>query len=146
MLRSWILEVDEPQRPYAEVAARIAARTAAEDPIFVWGAAPHLYQLARRPLGARFLFCQFLTGVSPGTRTATGEVDAAPSVVREAWDMLFADLEARRPRLFVDTAPADWDHYGQFPIARYPALQRYVAAHYRPVETVAGVHLYERLP
>jgi hypothetical protein len=60
--------------------------------------------------------------------------------------MLFADLEQRRPVLFVDAAAAGWDGYDKFPLARYPRLHAYVDQHYRPVEVRAGVVLYRRLP
>jgi hypothetical protein len=60
--------------------------------------------------------------------------------------MLFADLDRRRPALFVDTAAAGWDGYDKFPLARYPRLRAYVDHNYRPVDVRAGVVLYRRLP
>jgi hypothetical protein len=59
--------------------------------------------------------------------------------------MLFADLETRRPVLFVDAAAAGWDGYGKYPLARYPRLRAYVDAHYRSLEARDGVVLYRRL-
>jgi hypothetical protein len=132
--------------PYDQVAARIAALTAPEDRIFVWGNSPQLYVRARRPMGARFSFCNYLTGESPGTPTQTGDWDANANQLPAAWDMLFADLERRRPALFVDAAAAAWDGYGKFPLARYPRLQVYVGRHYRLADISAGVLLYRRLP
>jgi hypothetical protein len=63
-----------------------------------------------------------------------------------AWDMLFADLDQRRPALFVDAAAAHWDGYEKFPVDRYPRLRSYVDQHYRRVETRDGVVLYRRAP
>jgi len=60
--------------------------------------------------------------------------------------MLFADLDQRRPALFVDAAAAGWDGYDKFPLARYQRLRSYVDLHYRPVETRAGVVLYRHVP
>ena len=60
--------------------------------------------------------------------------------------MMFADLDRRRPALFVDAAAAGWDGYDKFPLSRYPRLRAYVDRYYRPVETRAGVVLYRRLP
>ena len=136
-------EGDEP--PYEDVAARIAALTAPDDRIFVWGNSPQLYVLARRPMGARFSFCNYLTGESPGTPTETGQRDADTNQLPAAWDMLFADLDRRRPALFVDAAAAGWDGYDKFPLARYPRLRAYVDHNYRPVDVRAGVVLYRRL-
>jgi len=137
--------LDEREPPTAEVAARIAALTAADDRIFVWGNTPQLYLLARRPMGARFSSCNFVTGESPGTPTESGQWSADANQSPARWQMLFADLERRRPALFVDAAAADWNGYGKYPLARYPRLRAYVDVHYRPVEVRAGVVLYRRL-
>jgi hypothetical protein len=137
--------LDEREPPYGAVAARIDALTGADDRIFVWGNSPQLYVLARRPMGARFSFCNYMTGESPGTPTETGQRNADANQLPAAWEMLFADLERRRPALFVDAAAAGWDGYDKFPIARYPRLRAYVDQHYRPVDVSAGVVLYRRL-
>ena len=138
--------LDESEPPYGDVATRIAAITAPDDRIFVWGNSPQLYVLARRPMGTRFSFCNYMTGESPGTPTETGQWDADANQLPAAWDMLFTDLERRRPALFVDAAAAGWDGYDKFPLARYPRLRAYVDNNYRPLESRAGVALYRRLP
>jgi hypothetical protein len=138
--------LDEGEPPYADVAARIASLTGVDERIFVWGNSPQLYILARRPMGTRFSFCNYMTGESPGTPTETGQWNADANQWPVAWDMLFADLERRRPALFVDAAAAGWDGYDKYPLARYPRLRVYVDHHYRPLEVRAGVILYRRLP
>ncbi len=140
--RSLAARLDEAEPRYDEVAARITALTAADERIFVWGNSPQLYVLARRPMGARFSFCNYMTGESPGTPTETGARNADANQLPAAWDMLFDDLERRRPALFVDAAAAGWDGYDKFPLARYPRLRVYVDRHYRAVEVHAGVVLY----
>jgi hypothetical protein len=140
------LDVDAGEPPYDEVAARMAAKTSPDERVFVWGNSPQLYVLAQRPMGTRFSFCNYMTGESPGTPTETGQWDADANQLPAAWDMLFADLDRRRPALFVDAAAAGWDGYDKFPLARYPRLLSYVDRYYRPVETRAGVVLYRRLP
>jgi hypothetical protein len=142
--RSVAAALDEREPPYEQVAARIAARTGPDDRIFVWGNSPQLYYVARRPLGARFSFCNYVTGESPGTPTETGAWNSDANQLPAAWDMLLDDLDRRRPRLFVDAAAAGWDGYGKYPLARYPRLRDYVARNYRAVEAPAGVVLYER--
>jgi hypothetical protein len=144
--RSLSVSLDEGEPPYEQVAARIADLAAVDERIFVWGNSPQLYVLARRPMGARFSFCNYLTGESPGTPTETGQWNADANQLPAAWEMLFADLERRRPALFVDAAAAGWDGYGRYPIARYPRLRAYVDLHYQPVEVRANVVLYRRLP
>ena len=137
--------IDEGEPRYDEVAARIDALTTPGERIFVWGNSPQLYVLARRPMGARFSFCNYMTGESPGTPTETGQKNADANQLPAAWDMLFADLDQRRPALFVDAAAAGWDGYDKFPLARYPRLRAYVAEHYRSIAVQAGVVLYRRV-
>ena len=137
--------IDEGEPRYDQVAARIAELTTVDERVFVWGNSPQLYVLARRPMGARFSFCNYLTGESPGTPTETGQRNADANQLPAAWEMLFADLEQRRPALFVDAAAAGWDGYGKYPLGRYPRLRAYVEQHYRPVEVRGGVVLYRRL-
>jgi hypothetical protein len=144
--RSVAADLDEREPPYDEVAARIAKLTTPEERIFVWGNSPQLYVLARRPMGTRFSSCNFVTGESPGTPTETGRWDADTNQNPTTWQMLFADLERRRPALLVDAAAAGWNGYDKYPLARYPRLAAYVAEHYRPVEVRAGVVLYRRAP
>jgi hypothetical protein len=137
--------IDEREPRYDEVAARIAELTTPDERIFVWGNSMQLYVLARRPMGARFSFCNYMTGESPGTPTETGARDADANQLAAAWGMLFDDLERRRPALFVDAAAAGWDGYGKYPLDRYLNLRAYVDQHYRQVDVRAGVVLYRRL-
>jgi hypothetical protein len=136
---------DEGAPRYDEVAARIAELTAVDERIFVWGNSPQLYFLAHRPMGTRFSFCNYLTGESPGTPTETGQWSADDNQLPAAWDMLFEDLERRRPALIVDASAAGWDGYDKFPLARYPRLRAYVDRDYRQVDVRAGVVMYRRL-
>jgi hypothetical protein len=96
-------------------------------------------------MGARFSSSNFVTGESPGTPTETGRWNADANQSPARWEMLFADLERRRPALFVDAAAAGWDGYGRYPLARYPRLRAYVDQNYRPVDVREGVVLYRRL-
>ena len=143
--RALAARLDEGEPPYEDVAARIDALTAPDERVFVWGNSPQLYILARRPMGTRFSFCNYMTGESPGTPTESGQWSADANQLPASWDMLFADLEARQPALLVDAAAAGWDGYDKFPLGRYPRLRAYVDAHYRPAEVDAGVVLYRRL-
>ncbi|HEX7598240.1 MAG TPA: hypothetical protein VF518_08500, partial [Polyangia bacterium] len=132
--RPLAVTLDESQPNRHDVAARMAALTSPDERVFVWGNSPQLYWLARRPMGSRFSFCNYMTGESPGTPTETGQWNAEANQLPTAWKMLFADLESRKPALFVDTAAAGWNGYDKFPVTRYPHLATYLHQHYRPVE------------
>jgi hypothetical protein len=138
--------LDEGEPPYDRVAAQIASVSTPLERMFVWGNSPQLYILARRSMGTRFSFCNYMTGESPGTGTETGARNADANVLPISWTMLFDDLEQRRPALFIDAAAAGWDGYDKFPIARYPQLSSYLAAHYRKIAVADHVVIYRRSP
>jgi hypothetical protein len=144
VLRAEVIAQTDPEPRYDGVVAELRRVSRETDRVFVWGNTPQLYVLALRPMGTRFSFCNYMTGVSPGTRTETGEGDADRNRLRDAWPMLFADLEARRPRWIVDASAAGWDGYAAFPVSRYPPLHSYVLGHYHVRSRVDGVTVYER--
>jgi 4-amino-4-deoxy-L-arabinose transferase-like glycosyltransferase len=128
---------------YRAIAAAVRARTAPDDALVVWGNLPVVYFEAGRPLGTRFVFSNYQTGLSPATRTQSDPgADASANVVAESWEMFAADLAARRPKIFVDTSPGNFGGYGKFPLWRFPRLQEIVDRNYAPVGDVAGVRLY----
>jgi hypothetical protein len=144
VLRATVVGHFDPKPPYQTVADRLRKISRPDDAIFVWGHSTEIYVMAQRQPGTRFSFCDYLTGTSPGTLSATGMADPTPNVVGPAWDMLFEDLDRRRPRFFLDPSPAGWDGYRRFPLSRYPRLQAYVRTHYAERDEVAGVTIYER--
>jgi hypothetical protein len=135
----------QPEPDYSAMARFIDSHSASDDSLFVWGNSPVLYFEAGRPLGSRFAFANYLTGLSPATSSQTDpNVDATANIVPESWDMLEADLAQRRPRLIVDASPGDIGHYGKFPPARFPRLQAILSHDYRPLGDLAGVRVFER--
>jgi 4-amino-4-deoxy-L-arabinose transferase-like glycosyltransferase len=135
----------DPEPNYPAIAAFVAAHSAPTDSLAVWGNAPRLYFEARRPLGCRFVFSNYLSGLSPGTRTQTDpQTDASANVVAESWDMFESDMAERRPRLFVDTSPGNIAGYGKFPPSRFARLRAVLARDYTPLGEVAGAVILER--
>ena len=60
----------EPDPDYAQRRRAGSMRTRApDDAICIWGNSPVLYFDADRPLGCRFVFANYLTGLSPATPT-----------------------------------------------------------------------------
>ena len=93
---------------YPTIARFIRARSLPTDELVVWGNVPVLYFEAQRPLGSRFVFSNYLTGLSPATRTQSDPgADASANVVGESWEMFVSDLSTRLPALFVDTSPGN---------------------------------------
>lgn len=123
----------------------IAGRSQPDEDLFIWGNTPLLYHFAARRMGSRFSFCNYLTGLSPGTPSEYDPSTQPSSVSNGAWPLLLDDLEQRRPALFLDTAVAGWKGYGKFPLRRYPALDTYVATHYRIDTEIDAAVLYRRI-
>jgi hypothetical protein len=111
----------------------------------VWGNSPVLYFEANRSLGCRFVFSNYLTGASPATATQTDPtVDSSRFIVHEAWPMLEADLDQRRPRFIVDGSPGNIAFYGKYPPSQFPLLARVLQCAYDARADVAGMRIYER--
>lgn len=129
----------------AGIGRAIAARTAPGDTIWVWGNVPQLYFASGRSPGVRFSFCNYLTGLSPGTPSEYDDAfDPGAHAVQWAWDLALRDLDEKRPALVLDTAAARLKSYGKFPVAAYPSFARYLAAHYRREGAIEGVVVYRR--
>lgn len=135
----------EPDPDYQAIAAFVDAHSTPADRLIVWGNVPVLYFEANRPLGSRFVFSNYLTGLSPATSTQSDPAaDASANVVAESWTMLEADLRDRQPALFVDTSAGNIAAYGKFPPVRYPRLQAILDRDYRPIGEVAGARVFAR--
>jgi hypothetical protein len=133
----------EPDPAYGSVIAWLDQRGAGA--LCVWGNSPVLYFEADRPLGCRFVFSNYLTGLSPATATQSdAHIDSSHNIVAEAWPMLERDLAERQPRFIVDGSPGDVDHYGKYPPAKFPRLASLLACAYDPAADIAGMRIYER--
>jgi 4-amino-4-deoxy-L-arabinose transferase-like glycosyltransferase len=130
---------------YRAIAGFVRTHSAPGDGLVVWGNVPVLYFEADRPLGSRFVFSNYLTGLSPATRTQSDpQADASANVVGESWEMFVTDLEDRLPQLFVDTSPGNLGAYGKFPLSRFPRLQSIVDRNYSPIGDIAGTRVFAR--
>jgi hypothetical protein len=121
------------------VADRISALSTPGDRIFVWGVWPALYVESDRVMATRFP--GFLRGFPRTSGLPPNNWDTSPDV----WPTLLSDLERNPPALIVDTAAAGWSDFSRYPMSDYPVLAQYVAAHYKPVDTVDGVVIYARV-
>jgi 4-amino-4-deoxy-L-arabinose transferase-like glycosyltransferase len=130
---------------YQAIAEFVRAHSAPTDRLVVWGNLPVIYFEADRPLGSRFVFSNYLTGLSPATRTQSDpSADASANVVAESWEMFVADLNSRLPKIFVDTSPGNLGAYGKFPLSRFPRLEAIVDRNYSPIGEVGGTRIFVR--
>jgi 4-amino-4-deoxy-L-arabinose transferase-like glycosyltransferase len=137
----------QPDPDYPAVVAWLDAHAAPDDAICIWGNSPVLYFDANRPLGCRFVFANYLTGLSPATATQTdATVDSSRNIVPEAWDMLEDDLRTRVPPFLIDGSPGDVGFYGKYPPSKFPRLARVLACDYAPAADVIGMRIYRRVP
>ncbi len=136
----------EPDPDYASVVAWLDAHAPRRESLCIWGNSPVLYFEAERPLGCRFVFANYLTGLSPATPTQTDpRADSAKNVVPQAWDMLEADLAERQPMFIVDGSPGNVGFYAKYPPEAYPRLAKILVCRYEPEALVAGMRIYRRL-
>ena len=146
LLHTRVMElIDQPDPDYAHMARVVDAAAGPTESICIWGNLPVLYFEAERPLGCRFPFANYLTGMSPATSTQYDpRVDASMNIVPEAWVMLEEDFATRRPKLVLDASWQDVGNYGKFPPAKFPRLAAILARDYRVLTVVEGVRVLER--
>ena len=70
--------------------------------------------------------------------------DTTPFAVPVAWEMLWSDLNEKKPVYFIDTSPGNFHQYGKYSLRKFKHLQNYVDTHYRLEQEVAGALLYRR--
>ncbi len=130
---------------YDQISTYVHDHTRADERVFVWGYFPLIYVAADRLSATRFVGCHYVTGYA-----AIGLAQDLPAEIEDqlgvpdAISTLLADLEAFRPALIIDTAPASLHHWRRYPLSRYPDLARYVADHYRAEATVQAAVIYRR--
>ena len=135
----------QPEPDYQLLSRFIDTHARPQDSLLVWGNLPVLYFTAERPLGTRFVFSNYMTGLSPATPSQTDpRVDASPNIVPESWDMFERDVAARKPRILLDTSPGNIGDYGKFPPAHFPRLRDILGRDYDPVGDVAGARIFVR--
>jgi hypothetical protein len=137
--------VGKPEPDCNRMASFIDAQARPGDRLLVWGNLPVLYFMAERPLGTRFVFSNYLTGLSPATPSQSDPtVDASPNIVPGSWDMFEADVALRKPAVLVDTSPGNLAGYGKFPPSNFPRLQAILDRDYRPAGQAQGLRVYRR--
>ena len=134
--------VGHAEPDYPAMAAFLDANSRPEDRLLIWGNTPVLYFEAGRPLGCRFAFSNYQTGLSPATRSQSDPAaDSSANIVPESWDMFENDMATRRPRLFVDTSPGNIGYYGKYPPAKYPRLKAILDRDYFSIGRVGGAEV-----
>ena len=97
--------------------------------IFVWGFYPQMYVLTNKKPASRFVFCNFLTGLSIGVNdNQSGKTEkwAVPG----AFELLLNDLEKSRAKFIIDTSPSGYMKYQLYPIQKYKLLSDYIEKNY----------------
>ncbi len=128
----------------ASLAELVKSITEPGDKIFIWGFYPQLYYLSGRRPASRFIFCNFLTGLQPGSAAFFEGRDTSEYIVTGSRELLMEDLGKNRPRVIIDTAPADYWGYSRYPIDKYWQLNAFIAKDYRLYATVEGFAIYQR--
>lgn len=122
-----------PVDPSHRVAAYIAACSAPDERIFVWGYHPDIYLLANRLPASRFVYASFVTGLIPWTNVAP-ERNTEYAIVPGAMETLLGDLELHRPVFFVDCSPGPNRAWNKYPLEKFPRLAQYVHERYVTIE------------
>ncbi len=116
--------------PYVRLVAQIDRLSDRDDPILVWGVFSEATWASARPMASRFPHTNFVTGVDQGRPT------------QGALEELCQDIEARPPKLIIDTSPANVRDSGKAPMVDVPAMVS-VLSSYRLQATIDGMMIYK---
>ncbi len=126
-----------------EVAHWLRAHSSPDETLFVWGHDTPIYTLAQRLPGTRYINTSVHMGnLDPAHLPA----DFDPHRFRSDSDVAatLRDLEARRPALLVDTAPANIHGWAKVPLSAFPQLRSYIDQHYLEMARPGGAVVYRR--
>ncbi|MBS2023740.1 MAG: hypothetical protein JST92_15150, partial [Deltaproteobacteria bacterium] len=110
--------------------------------LFVWGHYTPLYVLAQRLPGTRYPNTSVQMGNFDPLHLAA-DFDPARTTSQRDVELALRDLQARRPRFVVDTAPADIHGWSKIPLEKFPSLDAFVQQHYALIGTPGGARVYE---
>ena len=130
---------------YREAGDWIAAHSAPDDRIFVWGDSAQLYVYSQRLMATRFAFTNYHTGTIWGTNPIPGSPHPpVPAlVVPRAWTELLDDIAHAPPKLVVDAAAGGLHDFQGLELEKYPQLWDIIQAHYRyETTTHGGIRIY----
>jgi hypothetical protein len=120
--------------------AEVRQRTTLTDRITVWGSLPEVYWLSGRAPAGALVITDFLVGRTRGRPDGPQRLrDATPGALHD----FLASLEARPPKLFLDTSTGRLREYDHYPLTLVPSVHAFVARRYRPIGVVQGVAVYE---
>ncbi|MFT3699891.1 MAG: hypothetical protein QM831_42500 [Kofleriaceae bacterium] len=137
----------EPDPDYASVTRYLNDHGTPDDALCIWGNSPVLYFDANRALGCRFVFANYITGLSPATPSQSDPtIDSSKNAVPIATDMMIADLATRTPTFLIDASPGNVGFYGKYPPAKYPWLAHILGCQYAAETEISGMRIYRRLP
>jgi hypothetical protein len=136
----------EPDPDYPSVVAYLDAHGTPSDAMCIWGNSPVLYFDAARPLGCRFVFANYITGLSPATPSQSDpNVDSSNNAVPIATEMMIADLAERKPTFVIDASVGNVGFYGKYPPEHFPWLAKILSCRYAAETEIAGMRIYRRL-
>jgi hypothetical protein len=132
---AWLPHLVNPGQEFDEPAARIAALTAPDERVLVWGQTSQLYWAADRLPSTRFPHLGFVTGLTGGRDGGVPYENAVPGAI----DDLRADFAAHPPALIADSS--DVLGGASYPVADGPIGEEVTDA-YCVVDTVEDVDLW----
>lgn len=125
------------------LAGFVAEHAGPDDTILIWGNFPEVYWEAERPPAAGFVSMDFVTGRSGARDNGPQTIDDAPD---RGYPHLLASIAEQPPAVIIDTQPSGFREYGDYPIALFPELARFIEDRYGPSEDVDGFTVYRLQP
>jgi hypothetical protein len=136
---AWIPEAIRDLPDPEPLADAVEILTEEDDTVLVWGNYPEIYWMAERAPAGGFVSMDFVTGRSGARDNGVHTIDDAPE---RGYEHLLEEIAEQPPELVIDTQPSRFREYGDYPIALFPELDRFIDAHYQDPIVIDGFDVY----
>ncbi len=150
-----------PRKEYKRVSEWIKANSRPTDRIVQWGDCIEIYYFSQRRPGMRFLWSTLytkyfvaslnetpsITGFSPeklALRKKLSEEKQWSFKTQEDIEYsIIIDLDNKKPRYIIDTAPSNFRGFGKYPLEKFYILSDYIKQKYQYKRTLDKMRIYE---
>lgn len=139
VLAAFAMPVVTPNDHFQKLADYAKEHTRPDDRIFVWGHLPSVYWASNRLPASRVVTTGFLTGHTAARPSdEVGMSAAVPGI----WTDVMADLNGNPPVLIFDALGAEDTDSADYPIAKFPPMEKFIDEHYHLVDVIDRTLVY----
>ncbi|GMT48502.1 MAG: hypothetical protein IEMM0008_0041 [bacterium] len=151
------------RKEYKEVSEWIKANSRPTDRIVQWGDCIEIYYFSQRRPGMRFIWASLYTNFAADSNKTSSATKFSPEKLasrkklseKKQWSFntqedieysIIIDLDNKKPRYIIDTAPSNFRGFGKYPLEKFYILYDYIKRKYQYKRTLDKMKIYEIIP